>query len=210
MQKEDRALKKLTDFKSNVSSHYFIRRNGKIIQLVPDLYTSWHAGKSNWKKHKSLNKYSIGIEISNKGHEYGYQKFTNYQIKSLIKLSKKMINKYKIKKKNILGHSDIAFNRKKDPGEKFPWKYLAKNKIGIWHNLGNKSTYKYRKFFLNNNERSDFLNFLKKIGYFVNNFNSKKKNLIIAFQRRFRPEVINGKLDKECYLIAKKLSKLYN
>ena len=101
--------------------------------MVPDLYIAWHAGKSYWKKDKLLNKNSIGIEISNPGHEHGYKKFNDNQIKCLIKISKFLIKKYKINKKNILGHSDIAPLRKIDPGEKFPWKKLFKNKIGIWH-----------------------------------------------------------------------------
>ena len=92
-----------------------------------------------------LNKYSIGIEISNPGHEHGYRKFNENQIQTLIKISKKIIKKYKINKKNILGHSDIAPLRKKDPGEKFPWKFFHKNKIGIWHNLNSKKIKKFKK-----------------------------------------------------------------
>ena len=135
MNSESKAINRLTDDKSKVSCHYFIKRNGLIILMVPEKYEAWHAGISNWKKDKSLNKSSIGIEISNKGHEFGYQNFKKKQIESLIKLSNFLIKKYKIKKTNILGHSDIAFDRKKDPGEKFPWEYLSKNKIGIWHKL---------------------------------------------------------------------------
>ena len=130
--KNDRlAIKKLTGSNSNVSCHYYITASGKLIQIVPDLYTAWHAGKSNWQKYKSLNYNSIGIEVSNPGHEHGYRKFNDNQIKSLIKISKFLIKKYKIHKKNILGHSDIAPLRKIDPGEKFPWKLLYKKKIGI-------------------------------------------------------------------------------
>ena len=103
--------------------------------MVPDLYIAWHAGKSSWKNYNSLNKHSIGIEINNPGHQLNYKKYSSKQIKSLLSLSKYLIKKYNIKKKNILGHSDIAPNRKKDPGEKFPWKYLAKNKISFWHSL---------------------------------------------------------------------------
>ena len=138
MKSEKLAIKKLTSFNSNVSCHYYITSSGKLIQMVPDLYVAWHAGKSNWKNQKSLNYNSIGIEISNPGHEYGYRKFNDKQIKSLIKISKKIIKKYKIHKKNILGHSDIAPLRKIDPGEKFPWKLLSKKKIGIWHNVNSK------------------------------------------------------------------------
>ena len=89
---------------------------------------AWHAGKSSWKNFKSLNEYSIGIEISNPGHYYNYKKFSSNQILSLAKLLKHLMKKYKIERKNILGHSDISPDRKKDPGEKFPWNILAKKK----------------------------------------------------------------------------------
>ena len=129
MKSENAAIKRLTDVKSNVSCNYLIKKNGDIINMVPDLYTAWHAGKSSWKNCKSLNKSSIGIEITNPGHSHGYKQFSNFQIISLIKLSKILIKKYKINLKNILGHSDIAPERKKDPGEKFPWKNLAKKML---------------------------------------------------------------------------------
>ena len=127
MKKESDAINRLTDIQSEVSCHYLIKNNGEIVNLVPDLYIAWHAGKSSWKKFKSLNKNSIGIEISNPGHEFNYKKFSKKQIFSLLKLSKFLINKYNVNHHNILGHSDIAPERKKDPGEKFPWKYLSKN-----------------------------------------------------------------------------------
>ena len=127
MRTENAAIKRLTDIKSEVSSHYFIKQTGQVITLVPDLYVAWHAGRSKWKKYESLNKNSIGIEITNPGHSFGYKKFPKQQILSLIKLTKFLISKYRINKKNILGHSDIAPERKKDPGEKFPWKHLSKS-----------------------------------------------------------------------------------
>ena len=138
MKKDSEALSRLTDIKSKVSSHYLIKNDGKIISLVPDLYIAWHAGVSFWKNLKLLNKNSIGIEISNPGHNFKYKKFSKKQISSLIALSKLLMNKYKILPQNILGHSDIAPNRKKDPGEKFPWEYLSKKKIGFWHNIDQK------------------------------------------------------------------------
>ena len=137
MKKESEAINRLTDINSEVSSHYLIKNNGEIVTLVPDLYVAWHAGKSSWKNYKSLNKNSIGIEISNPGHNFNYKKFSKKQIISILKLSKFLIKKYKINKENILGHSDIAPNRKKDPGEKFPWKYLAKNKVGLVQKVSN-------------------------------------------------------------------------
>ena len=120
-----------------------------------------------------------------------------------------MIKKYNINKKNIVGHSDIAPLRKKDPGEKFPWKILAKSNIGIWHNLKQKKLMKNRKKKILKKEKLIFFKFLNKIG-FQTRFNIKKskyqKKLIEAFQRRFRPELISGIIDKECFFIAKNIS----
>ena len=93
MKKESRAIKKLTNIQSEVSSHYFIKENGDIILMVPDLYIAWHAGKSSWKNYKSLNKYSIGIEINNPGHNYKYKKYSSKQINSILILSKYLIKK---------------------------------------------------------------------------------------------------------------------
>ena len=211
MNSEKRAINKLTDDNSKVSSHYFIKRNGEIILMVPETYIAWHAGKSKWKNYNLLNSTSIGIEISNKGHQHGYQNYSVKQIHSLINLSKRLIKKYNIKNNNILGHSDVAYNRKKDPGEKFPWQLLSKKKIGIWHNLNKNTLSKIRNISINNIEKNTLYKCLRKIGY---NFNylslNQTRKLLIAFQRRFRPEVINGKFDKECLIIAKKLSKLGN
>jgi len=145
MTTESASLYRLTNTQSEVSSHYLIKNNGEVVMMVPDLYIAWHAGKSYWKNFKSLNKNSIGIEISNPGHNLKYKKFSKKQVQSILKISKFLIRKYKIKKKNILGHSDIAPNRKKDPGEKFPWKFLSKHKIGFWHNLSTKVLKENRK-----------------------------------------------------------------
>ena len=116
MREENSAIKKLKNFKSKVSCHYFIKSDGKILNLVPDLYIAWHAGISSWRNKNYLNKNSIGIEISNPGHNFKYKKFSKKQIDSILKLSKYLINKYKIKKNSILGHSDISPDIKKDPG----------------------------------------------------------------------------------------------
>ena len=209
MRSENKALKRLTNDKAKVSCHYFIKNNGQIIIMVPELYEAWHAGKSKWKKDISLNKNSIGIEISNKGHEFGYQNYSRKQISSLIKLTKYLIKKYKIERSNILGHSDIAFVRKKDPGEKFPWSYLANKKIGIWHKIKEKELKKFRNKKITKTEILKFLKHLNKIGYFVKNLSKNKKiKLVKSFQRRFRQKLINGKIDKECLIIAEKLSNL--
>ena len=210
MKNEKVAIKRLTDSKSKVSSHFLIRGNGKIITLVPELYVSWHAGISSWQNYKSLNKHSIGIEISNPGHNFNYKKFSKKQIHSILKLTKYLIKKYKIKNKFILGHSDIAPFRKKDPGEKFPWKYLSKYKIGYRHNLNEKKLLKKRNLIADKLEKNKFIKNLYKIGYPKNMlFNKYKysKLLTTAFQRRFRQELVNGVIDQECLIISKNLIK---
>ena len=209
MRSESKAIKRLTDDNSNVSCHYFIKKNGQIILMVPELFEAWHAGKSNWKNDISLNKNSIGIEISNNGHNFGYEGFSKSQISSLIKLSKYLIKKYNIKISNILGHTDISFERKKDPGEKYPWRDLANKKIGIWHKIEEKKLKKIRNKKITNIEVIKFIGYLNKIGYYIKNLNSNKKlKLFKSFQRRFRQKLISGKIDRECLIIAKKLSKL--
>ncbi|MDA9202781.1 N-acetylmuramoyl-L-alanine amidase [Candidatus Pelagibacter ubique] len=215
MKSESDALERLTEIQSEVSCHYLIKNNGEIVRIVPDLYIAWHAGKSSWKNYKSLNQNSIGIEITNPGHEYGYKNFTQKQITTLVKLSKFLIKKYKINPKNILGHSDIAVLRKKDPGEKFPWEYLAKNKIGIWHTLNKQDLLKNRKLKISKVEENIFFRNLFKIGYsktFPKNIGRNKylRELIKSFQRRFRQELVDGKIDQESLLINKSLIKAYN
>ena len=214
MKTEKAAINRLKDIESRVSAHYLIKQNGEIITLVPDLYTAWHAGKSVWKNYSSLNKDSIGIEIVNPGHDINYKQFSKIQLAALVRLSKFLIKKYRINLKNILGHSDIAPERKKDPGEKFPWKLLSKKKIGYWHNLNQNELIKNRNLETSSKEKNLFLTNLFKIGYqkkflYNSNFNRISFDQIIskAFQRRFRPEIINGKIDQECLLISQNLVK---
>ena len=215
MKNESKAINRLTSIQSEVSCHYLIKNNGEIIKVVPDLYIAWHAGKSSWKNYKSLNQNSIGIEITNPGHEFGYKKFSEKQIYSVLKLSKLLLKKYRISQKNILGHSDIAPERKKDPGEKFPWEFLSKNKIGLWHKLKKKELIENRRFKTSKIEKKYFLSNLFKIGYSKKipkglNKDSYLKDVIKAFQRRYRQELINGKIDRECMLINKNLIKRHN
>ena len=208
MQSERESIIRLCNSKSKVSSHFVINQKGKIYRLVQDNQIAWHAGKSCWGKYKNLNKTSIGIELVNKGHKFGYTNFKKKQLSSLIKICKNLIRKYSIKKQNIVGHSDVAPLRKIDPGEKFPWKELAYEKIGIWHNCNTKILKKLRKVRISSKFKLEFINNLKKIGYC---FDSKKKanfaKVIKAFQRHYRKKLINGIIDKECLLISKNILK---
>ena len=201
MQSKIASIKRLSDLRYKVSCHYLIDRKGEILRMVDDNKVAWHAGKSKWKNFKNLNKYSIGIELVNKGHEFGYQKFSISQIKNLIKLCKNLKKKYKIKDSNILGHSDIAPLRKQDPGEKIPWKKLEKKNLGIRYkklsskpvNLDDK---KIKNLFFKN---------LFKIGYrYFDKLNRSEKDfrIVRAFQRRFTPNKVTGKIDQKTFKIS--------
>ena len=205
MQSARVSLNRLKSPKSKVSCHYFIERNGKVCRMVEDNKTAWHAGKSKWKHFNNLNKCSIGIEIQNKGHLIKYQNFTKKQIYSLIKLIKKLLKKYKIKKKNVLGHSDIAPLRKLDPGEKFPWKFLSKKGAANWYRK-----YKDKKFDYDLKiRRKIFFKNIYKIGYrFFNLSKQSKKDrkIILAFQRRYLPNEMSGKITNKTLIISQLLS----
>ena len=212
MRKESDAIKRLQDSRFEVSSHYLIKQNGDIISLVPDRYEAWHAGLSNWKNYKNLNKNSIGIEITNPGHQYAYKNFSKKQILSLKRLLKYLIKKFKIKKKYVLAHSDISPDRKKDPGEKFPWKKLSKSGLVWHHNLDPKKIKVFRKIKLSSKlEKNIFIKNLNRIGYKKIKGLKLDKNieyLTTAFQRRFRQDLVDGKIDKECLKISKNLVSL--
>ena len=210
MKKESEAISRLTDIQSEVSCHYLIKNNGEIITMVPESYIAWHAGKSSWGSYKSLNKDSIGIEITNPGHEFNYKKFTKKQITSLLILSKFLIKKYKINLKNILGHSDVAPERKKDPGEKFPWQYLSQNKVGLWHLIKKHELIKNRQIKTTKIDKDLFINNLFKIGYQKKTPRTLDRHkylsyIIKAFQRRYRQDLIDGKIDRECLIISQNL-----
>ena len=201
IQSEIESLKRLKSDKSKVSCHYFINRKGAITQMVQDNKVAWHAGKSKWKSFKNLNENSLGIELENKGHEFGYQNFTKLQIKSLIALLKYLKKKHRIKRANFLGHSDVAPLRKIDPGEKFPWKKLSKYHLGIW--------YKNKNFFLNSTVKKEieilFFKNLYKIGYRYFKVYKRVKNdklIIKVFQQRYLPKKATGKIDQKTLRIS--------
>ena len=201
MQSRIASIKRLSSRRHKVSCHYLIDRKGKILKMIEDNKIAWHAGKSRWKNFVDLNKNSIGIELVNKGHEFGYEKFTSLQLNQLIKLCVILKKKYKINNSNIVGHSDIAPLRKKDPGEKFPWNKLNKKKIGLWYNQ--------RKFKLKKLDhkliKKLFFKNLFKIGYryFNKNRRSKKDTFIVkAFQRRFLQDNVTGKIDQKTYITS--------
>ncbi len=206
MQSKRVSIQRLISKKHKVSCHYLIDRSGKIIQMVEENKIAWHAGKSKWKNFINLNNNSLGIELVNRGHRLGYQSFSKAQINQLVQVCLKLKKKYKIKRSNILGHSDIAPLRKRDPGEKFPWSKLEKKGLGIW-NVTKKKYYSQKK--LNNQKiRSEFFQNLYKFGYrYFSKKNPKKTDKLIvkSFQSRFRQSKINGLIDLECLNISENL-----
>ena len=204
MQSEIDSINRLKDPKQKVSCHYLINRQGKITQMVKDENIAWHAGKSKWKNFENLNDNSLGIELVNKGHEFGYQNFSTKQIKSLIELCKKLKRKYFINNENFLGHSDIAPLRKIDPGEKFPWKRLSNYKLGRWYKnkliINKENKQKMETLFYKN---------LKKIGYRY--FSIKKrtvsdKEVVKIFQQHFLPKNVTGRIDNKTFKISQLLT----
>ena len=203
MQSEIESIKRLIHKNSKVSCHYLINRKGKIMQMVKENKIAWHAGVSRWKNIKNLNQNSIGIELVNKGHFFGYENYSNLQINSLIKLCSKLKKKYNIHKENFLGHSDIAPYRKIDPGEKFPWKKLSNYKFGKWYNLK-------KDEILSGDKKKLFFKNLYKIGYRYFKIDKRVKSdklIIKAFQRRYNPKKITGYIDLKTLKISQFLAK---
>ena len=184
-----KAIKLLTSKKRRVSCHYLIDTNGSIYNLVDESKRAWHAGESMWKRYKDINSRSIGIEIVYPG-EYVGKKYKKKQIESLIKLSLFLKKKYKILNQNILGHSDIAPNRKIDPGKYFPWEVLSKSSVGLWtkKRLDNSD--------LNKENIKLFLKNLQKLGYpylKINNSINFNQSVIENFHRHHLPYMVRSK-----------------
>ena len=201
MQSRIASIKRLLSSRHKVSCHYLIDRKGQVLRMVDENKVAWHAGKSKWKNFNNLNKNSIGIELVNKGHEFGYERFTSSQINKLINLCLNLKKKFKIKNSNILGHSDISPMRKQDPGEKFPWKKLKKNKLGIWY-----KPLKFKSQKINDKKINElFFKNLFKIGYRYFDIKKRKRKdvfLTRAFQRRFLPNKVTGIIDQKTYIIS--------
>ena len=191
MKTSKEALDRLCDEKAQVSSHYLIYEDGTIYNLVDEEKCAWHAGISYWRGNKNVNNISIGIEIVNLGHEFGYKPFPKVQMQSVLELSLEIVNRHNITKYNVVGHSDIAPQRKADPGELFDWRFLANNGVGVWYDK--LQTAKHLK------ARES----LSQYGYDIAN----EKSAIIAFQRHFRQSNIDGIWDLECQAIIDDLQK---
>lgn len=186
MQDGPSAIDWLANPQSGVSAHYVVSEDGMVTRMVPEESRAWHAGRSYWRGMTDVNSASVGIEIVNPGHEFGYRPFPNEQVDAVIRLVHAIKDRHQITRGNIVGHSDIAPTRKQDPGELFPWERLARLRLALprptrhltdplWSDAG-------------------FLLALERFGYDV----ADPFAAVVAFQRRFRPELIDGTIDGEC------------
>ncbi|WBH16084.1 N-acetylmuramoyl-L-alanine amidase [Sphingomonas radiodurans] len=183
------AIARLRDPEAKVSAHYVVAEDGTTLRLVPDEKRAWHAGQSHWRDIDDVNSASIGIEIVNPGHDLGYRPFPDEQIDAVIRLVHSLKDRYEITRGNIVGHSDIAPARKRDPGELFPWGKLARLRLALPRPTKNLMDPMWSE--------GGFLLALERFGYDV----TDKMAAIMAFQRRFRPELVDGEIDAECRMI---------
>lgn len=186
MESAEAALERMCDPEAEVSAHYMIDEDGTVTQLVDEGKRAWHAGRSSWRGVTDVNSASVGIELVNPGHEFGYRPFPEAQISALLPLLSDIVQRHDIARANVVGHSDIAPARKEDPGELFPWEELARHKLAL-----PAPRPKLRMVF--DNPGAFFLA-LERFGYDI----SDQPAAVRAFQRRFRPHRIDGEVDGEC------------
>jgi len=180
MKNAGEALTRLCDASAKVSAHYTIDEDGTVYAHVPEARRAWHAGIACWAGATDINARSIGIELVNPGHEFGYRDFSEDQIAALITLCHSILMRHPIPSWRVLGHSDVAPARKDDPGELFPWAGLAKAGIGLWPQR------------VDSDPTADALS---RYGY---DPNVPREKLVTAFQRHFRPKKLDGQWDSEC------------
>lgn len=190
------AIDVLRDPAREVSSHYVVDEDGAILRLVPEDRRAWHAGLSFWRGHTALNGRSIGIEIVNPGHEWGYRDFPALQMAAVCELCLGIVARHPIPPRNVIAHSDVAPDRKEDPGEKFDWEGLARNGIGVWPHgtpdLGTGGAVRDAA------SLRDVRAALASIGYRVmpeGALDPALSTVLRAFQRHWRPEAVNGQAD---------------
>lgn len=189
MQDAESAIARLRDPEAKVSAHYLVAEDGTILRMVDEDRRAWHAGVSYWRGMTGLNDHSVGIEIVNPGHEWGYRPFPDEQLDALIPLVREIKDRHGITRGNVVGHSDIAPARKRDPGELFPWGKLARLRLALPRPT--------RNLMDPNWTEGGFMLALERFGYDVND----KMAAVMAFQRRFRPELVDGEIDAELRMI---------
>lgn len=189
MESAEAAITRLIDPEAKVSAHYLVAEDGTVLHMVDERKRAWHAGLSYWRGITDVNSASVGIELVNPGHEFGYRPFPEEQIGALLPLVAAIKERHGIRRGDVVGHSDIAPMRKQDPGELFPWHRLAKLRLALPRPARNLIDPGWSE--------AGFLLALERFGY----DRTDPIAAIRAFQRRFRPEMIDGEIDAECRMI---------
>ena len=186
MQTAGEALDRMCDPEAKVSAHYMIEEDGTVTQLVPEEKRAWHAGQSYWRGINDVNSASVGIELVNPGHEWGYRPFPEAQMGALLPLLANILDRHDIPRANVVGHSDVAPARKQDPGELFDWERLARLRLAL-------PTPRLGMHLVFDNPGAFYLA-LERFGYDI----TDGRAAVAAFQRRWRPEMIDGEIDGQC------------
>lgn len=206
MESGDAALQRLRDPAAKVSAHYVVEEDGRIFQLVAEEMRAWHAGVSYWRGRRDINARSIGIEIVNPGHEFGYRPYPPAQMAAVLRLAKEIVARHAIPARNVVGHSDVAPQRKDDPGELFDWRMLAAAGVGISANVGGiaLSGEAAARISLARGSCGASVRMLQEalaeIGYEVTidgDYDAAFENVVRAFQRHWRPMIVDGSADAE-------------
>ncbi|NBX04305.1 MAG: N-acetylmuramoyl-L-alanine amidase [Alphaproteobacteria bacterium] len=184
MRTAQEALERLCDASAKVSAHYVVDEDGTVYQLVAEEHRAWHAGVSSWRGHTNINQRSIGIEIVNPGHEFGYRPFHTIQMEAVATLCKNILSRHNIPARNVVGHSDVAPSRKEDPGELFDWKFLAEQGVGFFPDAPKAIVI----------SAAPDIQMLAEYGYEI----SDPIKTIIAFQRHFRQDSLTEQWDSRC------------
>lgn len=196
METGEAAIRRLCDPEASVSAHYAVEEDGTVLRLVPEAARAWHAGVGVWRGERDMNSASIGVEIVNGGHDFGLPPFPDIQIAAVISLCRAVLARWAIPAHNIIGHSDLAPDRKADPGERFPWRRLAEAGVGRWPSgpLAGSSDAA--------SARAD----LTAIGY---GEAFALEDVLAAFQRRYRPACVDGALDAETAGLIRAVRRLH-
>jgi len=196
MPSAEAALSRLTDPASGVSAHYTVDEDGTVYAHVAEERRAWHAGAGSWRGAGDVNSRSIGVEIVNPGHEFGYRPFPEAQMESVIELARAVMKRWELSAKAVLGHSDTAPDRKTDPGELFDWRRLAANGVGSWPAVKPRDRVAPRA--------SEATELLTRIGY-----DASAERVTSAFQRRWRPSRVDGRVDAETLALMRAVAREY-
>ena len=208
METAEAAVERLCDTVARVSCHYVVFENGGVAQLVPEARRAWHAGESSWEGRTDINSRSIGIEIVNGGHDFGYPDFPKRQIAAVITLCRGIIARRGIRRDHVLAHSDVAPSRKRDPGEKFPWRLLAESGVGLWVEPAPITDWLSLAAGDSGDHVRDLQKSLSEYGYGIQVsgvYDDVTRDVVTAFQRHFRPAQVDGMADTSTRETLRKL-----